>query len=115
MRRILVEQARRKDRVRHGGGHTRVDLDAVAAAVPDDDLVALSEAEDKVSDALAAPVADARDHVADQPIKHSDATGWRQGGQARRGLDGITGSRKYTFVARKIWTWRVTMLFISAP
>jgi transposase len=46
-------------------------------------LGALSEAEDKVSDALAAPVAEARDHVADQPIKHSDATGWRQGGQAR--------------------------------
>src|SRR5207237_7684629 len=43
----------------------------------------LSEAEDKVSDALGAPAAEAREHVADQPIKHSDATGWRQSGQAR--------------------------------
>jgi RNA polymerase sigma factor (TIGR02999 family) len=30
MRRILVEQARRKGRVRHGGGQRRVDLDRVA-------------------------------------------------------------------------------------
>ena len=46
-------------------------------------LGALSEAEEKVSDAVAGPVQDARDHVAAQPIKHSDATGWRQGGQTR--------------------------------
>jgi RNA polymerase sigma factor (TIGR02999 family) len=38
MRRILVEQARRKGRVRHGGGLRRVDLlDAEAAAAPSDD------------------------------------------------------------------------------
>jgi len=46
-------------------------------------LGALSEAENKVSDALAAPVDEVRDHVANQTIKHSDATGWRQGGEAR--------------------------------
>lgn len=46
-------------------------------------LGALSEAEEKVSEAVAAPVQEAREHVAEQPIKHSDATGWRQGGQAR--------------------------------
>lgn len=46
-------------------------------------LGALSEAEDKMSEALAIPVAEVREHVADEPIKHSDATGWRQGGQAR--------------------------------
>lgn len=46
-------------------------------------LGALSEAEEKVSEAVAAPVEEAREHVADQPIKHSDATGWRQAGQAR--------------------------------
>jgi transposase len=44
---------------------------------------ALSETEDKVSEALAASVEAVRDHVAEQPIKHSDATGWRQAGQAR--------------------------------
>lgn len=46
-------------------------------------LGALSEAEDEVSDALAAPVEEAREHVADQAIKHSDATGWKEGGEAR--------------------------------
>jgi RNA polymerase sigma factor (TIGR02999 family) len=38
MRRILVENARRKRRIRHGGGLRRVDmLDADVAAVPSDD------------------------------------------------------------------------------
>ena len=46
MRRILVESARRKKRLRHGGGHCRVDLqEAVSLAqAPDDDLLALDEA-----------------------------------------------------------------------
>jgi transposase len=29
------------------------------------------------------PVQEAKEHVAEQPIKHADATNWRQGGQAR--------------------------------
>src|SRR6266513_2709469 len=43
MRRILVEAARRKQREKHGGERTRIDLDSVEPAVPDsrDDLVAL--------------------------------------------------------------------------
>ena len=46
MRRILVEQARRKQRVRHGGGRARVDLDTwlLAQVDEDEDLVALDEA-----------------------------------------------------------------------
>jgi RNA polymerase sigma factor (TIGR02999 family) len=45
MRRILVEGARRKKRVKHGGGRQRVPLDDVAAAAtPSDDLLALDEA-----------------------------------------------------------------------
>jgi RNA polymerase sigma factor (TIGR02999 family) len=46
MRRILVENARRKARVRHGGGRQRLDLDAVQLAVdtPADHLLALDEA-----------------------------------------------------------------------
>ncbi len=46
MRRILVEQARRKGRARHGGGKRRVDLEAGCSIVepPDEDLVALDEA-----------------------------------------------------------------------
>jgi RNA polymerase sigma factor (TIGR02999 family) len=45
MRRILVEAARRKGRVRHGGDRPRVDLDpADLSAEADDDLLALDEA-----------------------------------------------------------------------
>src|SRR5688500_11973005 len=45
MRRILVERARRKLRLRHGGGHQRVDLDSQAEIGDDadDDVVALDE------------------------------------------------------------------------
>jgi RNA polymerase sigma factor (TIGR02999 family) len=46
MRRILVENARRKGRGKHGGGRQRVDLDRLELAVelPVDNLVALDEA-----------------------------------------------------------------------
>ncbi len=46
MRRILVEQARRKGRVRHGGGLRRIDLDEACSLVepPSDDILALDEA-----------------------------------------------------------------------
>ena len=46
MRRILVERARHRGRIKHGGGRKRVDLDdAAAVAEPDSvDLVALDDA-----------------------------------------------------------------------
>src|SRR5439155_11828635 len=46
MRRILVEQARRKQADKHGGGRLRIDLpvDLAAPAARSDDLVALDEA-----------------------------------------------------------------------
>jgi len=46
MRRILIENARRKNRLKHGGGQERAELDHVeiAAEMPDDDLLALDEA-----------------------------------------------------------------------
>jgi RNA polymerase sigma factor (TIGR02999 family) len=46
MRRILVEQARRKGRLKRGGGKRRLDLNDVeiAADGPPDDLLALDEA-----------------------------------------------------------------------
>jgi RNA polymerase sigma factor (TIGR02999 family) len=46
MRRILVEQARRKDRVRHGGSHQRVELrDIAEPKVPDTStILAVDEA-----------------------------------------------------------------------
>jgi RNA polymerase sigma factor (TIGR02999 family) len=46
MRRILVEQARRKRRAVHGGTYQRVEIEPglIAAPVPDDELLALDEA-----------------------------------------------------------------------
>ncbi len=45
MRRILVERARRRNRIKHGGGRKRVDLDdaSVVAEAESVDLVALDE------------------------------------------------------------------------
>ena len=45
MRRILVENARRKGRIRHGGNHQRVDLEEVAslAAEPAGDVLEVEE------------------------------------------------------------------------
>jgi RNA polymerase sigma factor (TIGR02999 family) len=49
MRRILIENARRKRALRHGGGQKRFDIQEVeiAAAVEDDELLAVHEALDK--------------------------------------------------------------------
>jgi RNA polymerase sigma factor (TIGR02999 family) len=44
MRRILVENARRKARQKHGGDFRRVELTDEAAAAPDQDLIALDQA-----------------------------------------------------------------------
>ena len=51
MRRILVENARRKKRLKHGGGRARLDLEATRslAEEPGEDLVALEEALDKLA------------------------------------------------------------------
>jgi RNA polymerase sigma factor (TIGR02999 family) len=58
MRRILIEQARRRSRAKHGGGRERAVLDSAAIVAPeiDQDLIALDEALDRLTteDALAA-------------------------------------------------------------
>ena len=62
MRRILVESARRKKRLKHGGQHRRIDLIDQPIGGPDDDLVALDEAlqELALEDALASRVVELR-------------------------------------------------------
>ena len=52
MRRILVEAARRKKRLKHGGNLVRVDVEHVdfAAPLPDDDLLALDDALTKLAE-----------------------------------------------------------------
>jgi len=51
IRRILVEQARRKRRVRHGGGRVRVDLDRVSVIADEiaEDLLALDAALERLA------------------------------------------------------------------
>jgi RNA polymerase sigma factor (TIGR02999 family) len=53
MRRILVDNARRKRSLKHGGGRKRVDLDEAVQVkgndTPPDDLIALDEALEKLS------------------------------------------------------------------
>jgi RNA polymerase sigma factor (TIGR02999 family) len=51
MRRILIDRARRKSALRHGGGRERVDLDKVDFAThkDDDQLLAVSDALDKLA------------------------------------------------------------------
>lgn len=52
MRRILVENARRKGRLRHGGGHRRIELTdgCLAVEAPPDALTALDEALVRLAD-----------------------------------------------------------------
>ena len=51
MRRILIDNARRKRALRHGGGHQRVDLEKLdlPAASDDDQLLAVNDALDKLA------------------------------------------------------------------
>ncbi len=62
MRRILVESARRKKRLKHGGDRKRQALDEVAAPESDDRLLALDDALTRLTDQdpLAAQVAKLR-------------------------------------------------------
>jgi RNA polymerase sigma factor (TIGR02999 family) len=52
MRRILVENARRKRRLKRGGDHQRIDMEEVAIVVdgPTDDLIALDDALNKLAE-----------------------------------------------------------------
>jgi RNA polymerase sigma factor (TIGR02999 family) len=51
LRRILIDRARRKRRPKHGGDHSRVSLDEALCLgeAPDDDLLALDEALEKLA------------------------------------------------------------------
>lgn len=51
MRRILIENARRKRAARHGGGQVKVDIGEIDVASPakDDELLAVSEALEKLA------------------------------------------------------------------
>jgi RNA polymerase sigma factor (TIGR02999 family) len=75
MRRILVDNARRKKRVRHGGGRRRIELADQPAPTADDDLLALDENLTRLAaeDAVAAKVVELR-HFAGLGHKEIAAT-----------------------------------------
>ncbi len=66
MRRILVENARSKARLKRGGGLHRVELDDQSAPDRDEDLIALDEALDRLAteDPVAAKVVELRQFAA---------------------------------------------------
>jgi RNA polymerase sigma factor (TIGR02999 family) len=49
MRRILIDRARRKRTRKHGGGRQRQELDAIAAPKPDEELLAVDAALEKLA------------------------------------------------------------------
>jgi RNA polymerase sigma factor (TIGR02999 family) len=51
MRRILIDRARRKRAVRHGGNQQRVDIEGIEVAMPadDDELLAMNDALDTLA------------------------------------------------------------------
>ena len=98
MRRILVENARRKQRLKHGGECERVEVDAVqlACPLPDDDLLALDEALTQLA---------AMDPVAAELVNLRFFTGLTQAeAAAQLGLSRSTADR--TWVLARAWLFR---------
>lgn len=98
MRRILVESARRKLRLKHGGQLERVDLDAVELPLPlpDDELLALDEALDRLA------AVDAR---AAEMVKHCFYVGLTQEQAATElGVSIATAERLWSFA--RAWLFR---------
>jgi len=87
MRRILVEAARRKGRLKHGGASRRVELQDQPARAPDDNLVPLDEALTRLA---------AEDPVAAQVVELRHFAGL--GHEAVADVLGVT-----VYVARQKW------------
>jgi RNA polymerase sigma factor (TIGR02999 family) len=98
MRRILVESARRKNRLKHGGGLERVDLDAldIALPLPDDELLLLDEALRRLT---------AVDTCAAEVVKLCFFVGLTQDQAARKlGVSVSTVERRWSFA--RAWLFR---------
>jgi RNA polymerase sigma factor (TIGR02999 family) len=105
MRRILVEQARRKRRVRHGGGRVRIELDEACAIVqpPSHDLLALDEALSRLA---------ARDPVRAELVKLRFFAGLTMPEAAEAlGISLATAERYWTFAR----TWLYAELTAEDP
>ncbi|MGA2655927.1 MAG: sigma-70 family RNA polymerase sigma factor [Verrucomicrobiota bacterium] len=98
MRRILVDRARRRGALKHGGGLERVDLDAVEHVVPDDDELVL-----QVHDALAR--LEVEDPVKAEVVKLRFFVGLENSETAAvLGISEKTVQRHWTFA--KAWLFR---------
>jgi RNA polymerase sigma factor (TIGR02999 family) len=97
MRRILVENARRKRRVKHGGGRQRIELEEASPVVepPSDDLLALDEALTRLAE---------RDPVRAELVKLRFFAGLTMPEAAQAlGLSLATAERYWTFV--RVWLY----------
>jgi RNA polymerase sigma factor (TIGR02999 family) len=107
MRRILVENARRKRRLRHGGGLQRVDLAEVEAAspMPDDQLLALDGALGKLAES---------NPRAAELVKLCFFAGLTQEQAARQiGVSVATAERTWTFA--RAWLFREIKKDLNPP
>lgn len=98
MRRILVDNARRKRTEKHGGQRERLDLDAVdvAADAPSEDLLALDEALTKFA---------AEDPIKAEVVKLRYFAGLSEEEAARAlGISRATAHRHWHFA--KVWLFR---------
>jgi RNA polymerase sigma factor (TIGR02999 family) len=98
MRRILIDNARRKHRLRHGGQADRVELDEQLLAIesPPEDVLALDEALVKLA---------AEDHVKAELVKLRYFAGLTLDDAARMlGISPVTADRYWAFA--RAWLYR---------
>ena len=98
MRRILVENARRKNRLKHGGHLERVNADDVdiPSPMPDDDLLAMDEALDRLAEV---------DYRAAEVVKLCFFVGLTQE-QAARELNVSVATIERTWAFARAWLFR---------
>jgi RNA polymerase sigma factor (TIGR02999 family) len=104
MRRILVESARRKKRMKHGGHLARVDIEAVEVPppLPPDELLALDEALDRLVKV---------DRKAAEMVKLCFFTGMTQKqAAAELGVSWTTGERLWSYA--RAWLFREIKLML---
>jgi RNA polymerase sigma factor (TIGR02999 family) len=107
MRRILVESARRKKRLKHGGEFERVEFDALELPLPmpDDDLLALDEALDRLASV---------DSSAAEVVKLCFFVGLTQEQAAKElGISLATTERRWSFA--RAWLFREMQRTDTAP
>ncbi len=98
MRRILIDRARRKRAVRHGGGQERVNLEEVAVATDkdDDQLLAVNDALDKLA---------AQNKVEAELVKLRYFVGMTTA-QAAGVLDITEASAKHYWIHARTWLYQ---------